>query len=76
MRKEIINSNINGEVYFYMAFKRDKDTYIDIHIDLKGKCFISDFNRNKKEKNINYGINTNNFEIDHKNKYIYISRKF
>ena len=55
-----------------MAFKRDKDTYIDIHIDLKGKCFISDFNRNKKEKNINYGINTNNFEIDHKNKYIYI----
>ena len=72
LRKEIINSNINGKVYFYIAFKRDKDTYIDIHVDLKGTCLISDFNRNRKAKNITYEINKNNFEIDHKNKYIYL----
>ena len=72
LRKEIINSNINGKLYFYLAFKKDKNVYMNINFDLKGKSFISDFNRTKKKKNIEYEINTRNFDLSCQDKYIYL----
>ena len=39
LRIQIINSNINGKVYFYWLSKV-KNTYIDIRVNLKGNLFF------------------------------------
>lgn len=72
LRSQIINNNHNGKIYIYISFKRDKDTYMKLHSDLTGKAFISEFEREEKKKKISYYKNTNTFDLNYENNYIYI----
>lgn len=71
LRSQIINNNIN-KVYFYMGFKRDINVYMNLHSRIEGTSFISEFNREKRKKNLDYNKKTNSFEISCKNNYVYL----
>ena len=70
MRSQI-NKNIS-KLYFYIGLKKDKDTYMNLYSNLKGNVYISEFDRDKKNKQLNYLKNTYSYELICGEKYIYL----
>ena len=72
-RNIIINNNINGQLYFYARFLRDKDTYINLD-NFEFKSFVYEFDRLKNKKELEYSLNLIPFSGEINNKNIYLGK--